>query len=111
MPVKISYSVLKNYFENFFLEDALVNNRLININNISYLLVSYCGKKGLCIPYDLGAELENLKITNLSLVPTNTLNETIKVFFIYEILTVEEMLTHESEEVRIWGSCINERGY
>lgn len=102
MSVKIPYSVLKNYFENFSLEEAL-NNRLVNINNTLYLLVSYCGKKGLCIPYDLGAQLEKM--------PTNTFNEAIKAFFVHEILTVEEMLTHESEEVRIWGSYINERGY
>ncbi len=56
------------------------------------LLLNYRGEAGLCVPLDWYGD------------PPTT--EPVELKYIHEILTVEEMLTHESEEVRILGSRI-----
>lgn len=95
MSIEISRSVLNNYYKNI-LSDFTKANRLININHTLYFLTSYCGKQGLCIPIDL--------VKHLSYDRESILDKTlVEVFYIYEMLTVEEMLTHESKEVQFLG--------
>jgi hypothetical protein len=87
MSIKIHNSVLIRFFANYSsVRDCF---DIINANHTLYYLTSFCGKEGLCIPYDY---------------QTVTLDDPlVELFYIYEILTMEEMLTHESKEVRFLG--------
>ena len=99
MSVKISLDKLALLFTQVFENYQLLEEPLpsISLHGEIVLLINYMGKKGLCVPLSWYNNPPTTKIVELK--------------YIYEALTVEEMLTHESEEVRIWGSCIQERGY